>query len=353
MDRMCITEAVRAKNTTEAGTAFIGVNGRTLGRLPADTESSNDTATAEFEILRGDLADIITSAAGIAADIRYNERVTAVVPADNGVEVTFSSGSEQRFDVLIAADGLRSATRAMVLGEQITPIPLGLQTSYFTIERRPDDDNDWRWYAATGSRSITLRPDPYGTIRATVSYIESDAETGRRRALNDQKQHLREVFRGAGWQTERVLDGMDRADDFYYESLAQVRLQRPWWRNRMVLVGDAAYCASPLSGMGTSLALVGAYVLAGELTTQRRPEDAFTAYERIMRPYVDKAQKLPPGGPRLAHPRTRVGVRVFNGIVALLLSRPLRSLAAKLTSPPADNITPPFYPAFATNSSSC
>lgn len=344
MDRMGITDAVRDRNTTETGTSFIGRTGKPLGRLPADTESAKDTATAEFEILRGDLADIIATAAGLGDEIRFGSKVVTATPTDEGVAVEFESGEQQTFDVLIAADGLRSSTRTLVLGHEFTPAALGLQTSYFTIPRQPDDNDDWRWYAAPGSRSVTLRPDPYGTIRATLSFIETGRPAPRRRTQQEQKQHLREVFAGAGWQTQRVLDGMDQADDFYVESIAQVRLDEPWWRDRMVLVGDAAYCASPLSGMGTSLALVGAYVLAGELTSHGRPQDAFAAYEQVLRPYVQKAQKLPPGGPRLAHPRTTTGVRIFNAIMTILLSKPLRSLAGKLSSPPADELALPAYP---------
>ena len=109
-----------------------------------------------------------------------------------------------------------------------------------------------------------------------------------------QRELLRAEFGGAGWEAERVLDGMDRAADFYFEAISQVR-PSCYANGRVGLVGDAAWCASPISGMGTTLALLGAYVLAGELARCDDHRAAFTAYESFMRPHVRKAQRLPPG----------------------------------------------------------
>ena len=154
--------------------------------------------------------------------------------------------------------------------------------------------------------------------------------------------HLREQFRDVGWEAPRVLDALDGADDMYFESIGQVRAPR-WSRGRVALVGDAAWCASPVSGMGTSLAIVGAYVLAGELASHVDHRDAFAGYERIMRPYVDQAQKLPPGVPRIANPRTRVGLAALRLGLRVAASRLVKGLGNQLFSPPADKIELPDY----------
>jgi 2-polyprenyl-6-methoxyphenol hydroxylase-like FAD-dependent oxidoreductase len=149
---------------------------------------------------------------------------------------------------------------------------------------------------------------------------------------------LRATFDGAGWETPRVLAGLDDGA-WYFDTIGQVRAAT-WSRGRVVLLGDAAWAPSPVSGMGTSLALVGAYVLGGELAAG--PHDrAFARYEELLRPYVAKAQDLPPGTPRLAHPRTRTGVTAFNAgmRVAARLSR----LGGRFSSPPADGIELPAY----------
>ncbi|MGI3784339.1 MAG: FAD-dependent monooxygenase, partial [Janthinobacterium lividum] len=118
-----------------------------------------------------------------------------------------------------------------------------------------------------------------------------------------------------------------------------------WSRGRIALLGDAAYCASPISGMGTSLAMTGAYVLAGELSRGADHTQAFAAYESLMRPYVQQAQKLPPGTPRIANPDTRVGIAAFNTVLRIGAIPAVGKLAGSLFTPPADHIDLPDYAA--------
>jgi 2-polyprenyl-6-methoxyphenol hydroxylase-like FAD-dependent oxidoreductase len=174
-----------------------------------------------------------------------------------------------------------------------------------------------------------------------LSMLSLSAAPGRM-SPDAQKELLRAEFADAGWQAERVLNGMDQASDFYFEAISQVRA--PAYSScRVGLVGDAAYCASPISGMGTSLALLGAYVLAGELTRHDDHREAFTAYELIMRPHVQKAQKLPPGTPRLANPRSRRGVRLLNAAARLAASPVASRIAGLLPSSNTSAIDLPDY----------
>ena len=116
-------------------------------------------------------------------------------------------------------------------------------------------------------------------------------------------------------QTPRLLTAMHAADDFHLQYIAQVKLPR-WHLGRCALVGDAAYCPSPLSGVETSLAISGAYVLAGEISKNKGDlEKALSAYEEKLRPYVEEKHSLPPGVPRVASPRSKVGVGVLNWVV--------------------------------------
>nr|BFF15879.1 hypothetical protein GCM10025699_71820 [Microbacterium flavescens] len=169
------------------------------------------------------------------------------------------------------------------------------------------------------------------------------AEVGaERRTVDEQRARLRRIFGDAGWEAHRVLDGFDQADDLYFESIGQVRAPR-WSSGRVVLLGDAAYCASPVSGMGTSLSITGAYVLAGELAAHVDHRDAFAGYERLMRPYVEQAQQLPPGTPRLANPMTRAGVAAFGLGVRLASTPVLGRIGSRFFVPPADAIELPDY----------
>lgn len=132
----------------------------------------------------------------------------------------------------------------------------------------------------------------------------------------------------------------------YVDAVGQARLPS-WSSGRVGLVGDAAYCSSPISGMSTSLALTGAYVLAGEPATCPDHRTAFARYETVMRPYVDRAQKLPPGAPRIANPRSRAGVAVMKTVLRFAASpaaERVGGVASALFAPPAEAIDLPAYP---------
>ncbi len=344
--RMGIEDDIRAATTGEVGTRFIGPSGRVIAEFPAGTTDSGG-ATAELEVLRGDLAALLVAQTTADTEYRYGDRITAIHDDEgaDAVRVEFEHAPSEHFDVVVAADGIGSSTRRLVFGAEPTIRSLGLETTYATIPRTADDDDWWRWYSAPGGRSVTLRPDAHGTIRAAMSFLTDRTREQAGAELRDvdaQRARLRERFADAGWEAQRVLDGFDVADDLYSESIGQVRAPR-WTSGRIALLGDAAYCASPISGMGTSLAITGAYVLAGELAAHVDHRDAFRGYERIIRPYVDQAQQLPPGTPRVANPKSRAGVALFGLAVRAGATPLVGKVAGRLFTPPADRIDLPDY----------
>ena len=329
--RTGIEEAVRAAGTGERGLAFVDAAGSVQAQFPATSRDEagqgGDGPTAELEVLRGDLAKILYDHTRDRVPYRFGNRITSLDDDGHRVRVGFEHGRDEQFDLVIGADGLRSATRAMALPVRRDVRFLGLCMAYFTIPRRATDNDWWRWYAAGGGRTVTLRPDRHGTTRALLSVLALSPAAARL-GPDAQRELLRAEFSGAGWETERVLDGMGRAPDFYFEAISQVR--PPCFANgRVGLVGDAAWCASPISGMGTTLALLGSYVLAGELARHDDHRAAFAAYASAMTPHVRKAQKLPPGTPRIANPRSSTGVHLLNTAVRLAAS-PIASRVADL-----------------------
>lgn len=348
--RMGLEDAVKAATTGERGTEFVDARGRALASFPAGT-SDGDGATAEVEILRGDLSRLLVERSRPGTEYVFGDRITGLDERADGVEVTFRDGPTRTFDVVVIAEGVTSRTRALVLPDADVR-ELGLYTAYLTIPRTPADTDLWRWYNAPGGRSVTLRPDNVGTIRAAVSF-RSDVRGLADIAPDAQVRVLRRTFDDAGWETPRILDALGGGAPFYFDSLAQVRLPA-WSRGRVAVVGDAAYCASPVSGMSTSLALVGAYVLAGELAAHDDHRAAFAAYEARMRPYVDDAQDLPPGVPWIAHPRTRPGVtalqtaiRVVGSAPALRAGKAVGAVAGLFSGPSSELVDLSGYPSIA------
>jgi 2-polyprenyl-6-methoxyphenol hydroxylase-like FAD-dependent oxidoreductase len=336
--RMGLESAIRAATTGEAGVRFVDAADKTIASFAAGT-SDSDGPTAELEILRGDLARLLVEQTD-GVEYVFGDHISALDDEGTGVRVSFAHGTPRSFDLVVAADGIRSSTRALVLGDEAVVKPLGMYTAYLTIPRAATDTSWARWFNAPGGRSATIRPDNVGTTRATLSFM-SGPRGYERWDSPGQRDVLRHRFTGVGWEVPRILDALDDSD-VYFEAISQVRAPR-WSSGRTAVLGDAAYCASPISGMGTSLALTGAYVLAGELATRPDHRDAFAAYESIMRPYVDQAQQLPPGTPRLANPRTRVGIVGFNTLLRIASTSLAKRAARTFASPKAERIQLPTY----------
>jgi 2-polyprenyl-6-methoxyphenol hydroxylase-like FAD-dependent oxidoreductase len=327
LDRMGLTEPVAAQNTTETGTVFVDENGRVIARIPSE---GPDGATAELEILRGDFARVIAENLSSGTDIFYGETIDEVDDRGDVVTVRTTSGRVLPADLVVIAEGVRSATRDQLFGDLVDRRALGINMVFGTIPRTPDDDDRWRWYNAVEGRQVHLRPDNHGTTRAVLAYTGSDdlAALGRDEALS----RLRARYAGVGWQAPRVLDAFEVSDDVYIDHLTQIRMPT-WHHGRVCLIGDAAWCVTPLGGGGASLALTSGYVLAAYLSTAEpdRIEDALGAYEAWMRPVVNDVQTLPPGMRRIAYPRTALGLKLRNVFAKAFTSALLAPLTAKIT----------------------
>ncbi|MBB6573711.1 FAD-dependent monooxygenase [Xanthomonas arboricola] len=330
LQRMGLEQAALDHGTGEEGTAWVDDHGHAVATFKTD-DMDGDGPTAELEILRGDLARLLYDAARQKAEYRFGDRIASIDDDGEAATVHFQSGRSDRFDAVIVAEGVGSATRELLFPGENDPRWMDLTIAYFTIARTADDDRLWRWYHATGGRSISLRPDQHGTTRAMLS-LQKAPEGEQDWDLATQKAYLRERFADAGWQAARVLDGMDTTDDFYFDALRQVRMPR-WHAGRVVLTGDAAWCATPLAGIGATLAVTGGYVLANEIARAATMEQAFAAYADAMRPMVEQGQGVPKIGPRLMNPHSRLGIQLLHGALKFASQPSIQNIAAKLMTP--------------------
>ncbi|MCE4226656.1 FAD-binding monooxygenase [Methylobacterium sp. C25] len=326
--RMGLEQVVKEQGTGETGIRFVDERDKTCAQFD-QAEFGVDGPTAELEILRGDLARILVEASRReGATYRYGDHITEFEQQGGGVGVTLFGGTRERFDAVIAAEGIGSSTRKLLLGRDHDREPIGLYMAYFTIPRGHGDGDVARWYAAPGGRSVLLRPDRYGTTRVVMTLREAPCGY-EDLPLEEQREVMIHHFADAGWETPRVLEGLRAAEDFYFETVGQVHIDR-WSEGRIALTGDAAWATGPITGMGTSLGLIGAYVLAGEMSRTRDMPNAFAAYERVMRPIVQKGQDYPKFGPRLLQPSTRFGIAFQHTVLAFAATPAVRSVAGKL-----------------------
>lgn len=291
--RMGLDAAVRAACTETAGAYTVDVDGNVLETYRAD-DHGGDGYIAEIEILRGDLSRVLHDETRDGVEYVFGDRIAELTQDADGVDVAFAGGNRRRFDLVVGADGLHSALRTMVFGPHERFVRhLGLVLAFCSV---PNEFGLDRWLTEyqepESGRSALLRPIGDATrAMAMFSFPSADFDVDYR-DVAAQKRLLRERMAGHGWLTPRILAHLDDTPDFYLDQVAQVVMDR-WSSGRVGLLGDAAFSSSPMSGGGTGLALVGAYLLAGELAAAGwDPEAGFAGYEARMRSFVEANQEI-------------------------------------------------------------
>ncbi|MBE8521371.1 FAD-dependent monooxygenase [Amycolatopsis sp. H6(2020)] len=336
--RMGLLERVHAASTDMRGAAFVNKRGKQLATLDADTfgfRHGDDT-----EILRGDLARILYDATRGDTEYLFGDWITGLDQRPDGVEVTFAHGEPRRFDLVVGADGLHSGVRALAFGPEEDY--LRRFDAYISISTVPNSFELDRWellHSAAPGKMVNV----YSTARAddakAAFWFTAPPLPYDRRDVDGQKDLVADRFAGLGWEIPALLSAMREADDFYFDPVCQIVMDR-LSAGRVTLLGDAGYCPSPASGQGTSLALAGAYVLAGELAADF--SEALPRYEALMRPFIEKNQALAKTALRGIIPQSRAFAWFNTRMIKLMphlpgrnrvleqMSRPIREAANAL-----------------------
>ncbi|MET0610744.1 MAG: FAD-dependent monooxygenase [Pseudomonas caspiana] len=339
LQKMGLEQAALDLTTGEAGTDWVDQHDNTIARFAV--EDMGDGPTAELEIMRGDIARMIYEPASQRATYRFNETIKALEQDASGVTVHFQNGPSDRYDLVIVAEGVGSPTREMIFPGENKPKWMDITIAYFAIPKTSEDGVFARQYNTVGGIGATLKPGRENTVHVYMG-MQKKPEGENQWGPERQKQFLQERFANAGWHFPRILDGMFKTDDFYFDVLRQVRMDR-WSEGRIVLTGDAAWCATPLSGIGTTLAIVGGYVLAGELSRTEDLPSAMAAYERVMRPFVKEGQGVPKIVPRMLWPHTRAGLRLLRGAMRTAARPMIRKTFANLFLRDSQKVELPDY----------
>ncbi|WP_163751369.1 FAD-dependent oxidoreductase [Mycolicibacterium helvum] len=338
VEAMGLLAALRNHLVDEAGVAFVNGRGEAKATIMANRSGrGRQTLTSEFEFMRGDLVRILNDATKDAVNYVFGTSVDCFESDEKKVVAHFSDGSSDQFDLLVGADGQGSRIRQAILPLGSSPPywRAGVHMSYWIVPRIASDSNVRETFNAPGGRMIMRRSHNSYETQAYFVLRETSTEASavHREPVDRQKEFWARRFRDAGWQTDRFIDGMAVADSFYSQEVVQVRMGA-WSKGRVVLAGDAAHCPSPFSGMGVSGALVGAYVLAGEINRYRDDlPRALANYETILRPFVDEIQRtVKPRLLRVAMPTTRFGINALLSAAGLAACLHIPDLVARVSN---------------------
>lgn len=294
-ERMGILPTIRDRSTRLTGIAVVDADGNELFRSTESTLTGGRLDSPDVEILRDDLCQVLHEAVGSRVEYVFGDSIASLTQDESGIDVTFATSAPRRFDLVIGADGLYSGVRRVAFGpdEQFLRTVGDLYVATFGM---PNFLGLERWQV------MYRQPDSVGALvmglRKDVdarTYLGFNAPEGLAYDVRDiaaQKRMLAERVAGAGWVIPQIVEHMMRATDFHFYSLSQVRTST-WSRGRIVLVGDAGYAVSLGTGQATSVAMVGSYVLAGELAAHRDDlVSGIASYEDDLRAYVTRNQDI-------------------------------------------------------------
>ncbi len=334
LERMDLWDAIHERRTRPSDFTLLDRNGKPHARLPEVMMSG------DVEILRGDLSRILYERTERHTEYRFGDRIRALEDRGDTVAVTFERGGAQTYDLVIGADGLHSGVRALAFGDDARHLRhQGYRVASFGLEN-PEPNLLGSFCYSQPGRGACLQGLSAEQARALLVYTAGPL-TREERDPEQQKRVLAERFAGMGWLVPRMTAALDGAQDLYVDAVATVHVPS-YACGRIGLLGDAAW-GGTLGGQGTSLAIVGAYVLAHELAASPSPANAFSRFEREMRPYATGCQRgaMHVGG--FFAPRTRFGLTLRNLFYGALSSPVLSGVFTRLVTSAATDFALPQY----------
>ncbi len=322
-ERMGLTAQLHTAGYAVREVRLVNRNSRRVGGFSA--ESFRRNLGGDFvTVTRGELAATIYRAIDGHAETIFGDSVSAVAQHDSGVEVTLEHGGSRQFDLLVGAGGIHSPVRELVFGpDSRFETDLGYRVAAFEADGyRPRDELVYLAHTMPGRMIARFAMRGEKTLFLFV-FAAEHMRGPEPQNVSQAKTTLHQVFGNAGWECPEILRELDGVPEVYFDRVSQIVMDR-WAKGRVVLIGDAAAAVSLLAGEGAGLAMVEAYILAGELDRAGADyPEAFRRYERRLRPIVEARQGSARAFAKMFAPKTALGVWTRNQGSRLLNVRPL------------------------------
>jgi 2-polyprenyl-6-methoxyphenol hydroxylase-like FAD-dependent oxidoreductase len=322
VERMGIYPQMRAKHVDTQSLVFVDEHGEVIAKLSPEAITGG-VRGKDVEIRRGDIATILYAATKDKVNYKFNDSIASLNDHADGVNVTFVSGDTGVYDIVIGADGLHSNTRSLVFGhESQFEKYIGHCFAGFTIPNTFDLDRGALSYTMVGKSATLYAAKHSDRVYAFLSFKYPTSPFRKRISEEDKRNLTASMFIGVNdWIVPQLVEEMRKADDLFFDSVSQIYMPT-WSKGRIVLAGDAAHATSFWSGQGSSMALVGAYILAGEIATKPNYTSAFEAYEKLARPFVEMNQALVDTGTSVMRPDTPKELEVRNELIRKMAAEP-------------------------------
>jgi 2-polyprenyl-6-methoxyphenol hydroxylase-like FAD-dependent oxidoreductase len=301
---------------------FVDKNGDVIAKLNPEALTGG-VKGKDVEIRRGDIATILYAVTKDKVNYKFNDSIQTLDEHQDGVNVTFISGDTGVYDIVIGADGLHSNTRSLVFGhESQFEKYIGYCFAGFTIPNTFNLDRGALSYTMVHKSATLYAAKHSDRVYAFLTFKYPTSPFKRRISEEDKRNLTASMFEGINdWIVPQLVEEMRNADDLFFDSVSQIYMPT-WSKGRIVLAGDAAHATSFWSGQGSSMALVGAYILSGEIATKPNYTSAFEAYEKLARPFVEMNQALVDTGTSIMRPDTPEELQARDEMIRKMATEP-------------------------------
>ncbi|MGW7336206.1 FAD-dependent monooxygenase [Streptomyces sp. NPDC054808] len=319
VERMGLLPRLRDAHIDLRRLTFLDADGGEITSLHPHAVTGGATGR-DLEVRRGDLTDALYTAVRDDVEFLFDDSVATLDQTGHGVDVTFRGGGSRTFDLVFGADGMHSRTRELVFGpEERFHRYLGHCFAVFTMPNSLGLSHETVMWNTPGRTAALYAVGDDDEVHAFLNFARPHPPHDAFGDPRAQRDLVAEVFADAGWKVPDILAALDDADDLFFDAVSQIRMPR-WSSGRVALVGDAAHAPSFLTGQGTSLALIGAYRLAGALADADHTA-GFAAYEHGARDLVTRTQDRVGAGGGTLFPTTAEALEQRNERLRALSGR--------------------------------